>query len=120
MADATKKFETSHKLSFETRPWFFSPDEWQQFRVGTCGGLWHVTDSAYQILAIINMSPNDGHFDDVLEWFENSCRRDGKCLEFLELLNESFSEHLIKKRGFIKCSDVLRKVFSSEQSREDV
>lgn len=55
----------------------------------------------YEIVAIINSSPGNGHFEDVLEWFENSCRRDNKSLRFCEVWNQNFMKHLKENRGFI-------------------
>ena len=36
----------------------------------------------------------------MLEWFENSARRDGKALEVVEIWNAGLRKHLIVKRGF--------------------
>ena len=76
---------------------------WTEFVIGTCRGAWRCTDDAYEILAIINTAPGNGHFEDVLEWFEFSCRRDGKKFRFLQLENQGFKRHLIEKRGFTDC-----------------
>lgn len=94
---------TKHNLPFESRPWesMLGVDEnFMQFRIGTCEGLWSSTDKTYDILAITNNQPGNGHFDDVLEWFESSCKRDGKSLRILECWNKHFKMHLIRKRGF--------------------
>lgn len=101
-------FESTHNLPFEVGPW--SPlgflgiegvsDEFDRFRVGTCAGLWRSTSTSYDICAISNESPGNGHFDDVLEWFYQSCIRDNRDLKFLELQNPAFKQHLIDKRGF--------------------
>ena len=94
-------FESEHKLSFEARKWWVSPDK-QEFRVGTCEGVFYNDDKNYIILAIVNSFPGNGHFNDVLQWFENSCKRDNKNLVFECILNEEFKKHLIKI-GFINC-----------------
>lgn len=96
---------TKHCLDFECAPWtpvfpFPDAENYFCFRVGTIEGLWTSTIDSYDILAIENKKPGNGHFDDVLQWFEHSCRRDKKSLRFLEILNDDFREHLIKKRGF--------------------
>lgn len=90
---------TKHNLAFEVAPWPKNPAI-QLFRVGTCEGQWFVTDHAYCILSVKNSCPGNGHLDDVFEWFEASCFRDKKALIVLELMNEQFKAHLLKKRGF--------------------
>jgi len=91
--------QTTHKLEFLSRPWDKNP-EWNQFKIGTCDGLWKAENKAYQILAIYNEMPGNGHLIDVFEWFESSCKRDGYSLIILEVLNERFKSHLITERGF--------------------
>lgn len=96
-------FKTTHDLVFEAAPWTNAldpSDNWMVFRVGTCEGVWRSSDDNYSILAITNKEPGNGHFEDVLEWFENSCKRDGKNLMILEVWNDKFKKHLIEKRGF--------------------
>lgn len=92
--------KTTHNLAFQVAPWY-NP-EWRRFKVGTITGLCNSTEDAYQILAILNDDPGNGHFEDVLEWFEASCKRDGKDLIFVEIQNKRFLKHLISKRGFKK------------------
>jgi hypothetical protein len=72
------------------------------FRVGTCHGQWRATNDAYEILSIVNTHIGNGHFDDVLQWFEDSCQRDRKILRIREVWNGNFKAHLIRKRGFSK------------------
>jgi len=105
----TLPFYTEHKLEFEARPWRFgnlfqNPLEpsWMEFRVGTCEGTWRSTDEGYEILAIKNSKKGNGHFNDVLQWFEHSCRRDKKALTFLAIMNKKFAKHMVEKRGFEK------------------
>lgn len=103
-------FESTHKLSFEIAPWL--TQDFKRFRVGTCDGLWNATDESYDILAVTNEAPGNGHFEDVLEWFEQSCRRDKKSLRFLELWNEGLKKNLIEKRGFKDIgNDNVEKIF---------
>ena len=99
----TMTFVSEHKLKFEVAGWIFP--EFMQYRIGTCSGLWRVTDTTYDILAITNHSPGNGHFGDVMEWFENSCRRDNRDLQVLELWNKDLWRHLIEKRGFEDIGD---------------
>jgi len=74
----------------------------QLFRIGTCEGLWQATATSYIIIAITNSNNGNGHLTDVFEWFENSCKRDGKTLRVVEIMNSGFMAHLINKRGFKK------------------
>lgn len=97
-------FESTHKLDFMAVPWHRN-GSMTAFKVGTCHGLYYTTDSDYVILSIINDSKGNGHFQDVLEWFENSCKRDKKNLGFMEIWNESLFTHLTKKKGFRAVSD---------------
>jgi len=90
---------TTHKLPFEVAPWPHDAD-FLQFRVGTCHGVWRSTGVFSDILSICNERPGKGHFEDVLQWFSHSCRRDGKNLRILEVGNKAFFQHLINKRGF--------------------
>jgi hypothetical protein len=97
-------FKSKHNLKFEagTWPWnmlFEGPPSYR-FRVGTCNGLFSSTREAYIIIAIDNNKKGNGHFEDVLEWFYESCKRDKMDLIFAEIMNERFYRHLIHKRGF--------------------
>lgn len=73
---------------------------WRLFQVGTCHGQWRAVPGAYEILSVMNDEPGNGHFEDVLQWFEQSCRRDGKVLRIRSVDNKKFKKHLIRKRGF--------------------
>lgn len=95
---------SKHKLAFEVAEWHRS-DEWLMFRVGTCHGLWRSTPSHYEILAIDNDNKGNGHFEDVLQFFEESCKRDKRNLRFVEILNPRFLKHLVEKRGFHQNGD---------------
>lgn len=111
-------FETSHKLDFLAAPWvpifeFVNQDQtWYLFKVGTCHGLWCKTDSAYEILAVKNDLPGNGHLQDVFEWFENSCKRDKVDLIVREIWNLEFKRHLLTKRGFVLLGkdDAIKKI----------
>lgn len=94
-------FESTHKLDFMCCRWSRSP-EWITWKIGTCHGVYQSTQNTYDILAIYNDERGNGHFEDVLDWFYNSCRRDKKDLRFMEIMNEDFRKHLMKKRGFKK------------------
>lgn len=96
-------FKSTHNLEFESRPWIRNPDM-QEFRIGTCNGQWFVDSSkgykAYVILSVVNHEPGNGHFDDVIEWFEQSAKRDSYAIEFWEIMNERLFKHLCLKRGY--------------------
>jgi len=96
---AIKKFNSTHNLFFESCPWPRNNDI-QLFRIGSCEGQWFALDNAYCIISVVNDNPGNGHLQDVFDWFENSCKRDGKALIVMELMNERFKKHLITKRGF--------------------
>lgn len=89
--------KTKHDLQFEVADWPFG--DFQRFRVGTCEGLWRSTNDSYDILAITNNEMGNGHFTDVLEWFNFSCKRDKRVLRILEVWNKDLKNHLLKK-GF--------------------
>lgn len=91
---------TEHKLDFECAESPYSNSH-KMFRIGTCEGQWGNTKDSYFILSVLNTKPNNGHLNDVFEWFEYSAKRDGKNLLVLECMNERFYKHLIEDRGFI-------------------
>lgn len=97
------EFKTIHDLPFEVAEWEMNAvmeEEWYRFRVGTCTGLWRSTDTSYEILAIENSKKGNGHFEDLLQWFYNSCLRDRKNLRIREVWNQRLKYHLVSKRGF--------------------
>lgn len=45
-------FKSEHNLSFESRPYpqlIIDGKDWQQFRIGTCEGLWCAEKETYTI-----------------------------------------------------------------------
>jgi hypothetical protein len=93
---------TKHKLDFLSAIWDIDPS-WREFKIGTVTGLWRSIEypiSAYEILAFKNQEPNNGHLDDVFEWFEYSCKRDNRPLIILDVINTDFKSYLIRERGF--------------------
>jgi hypothetical protein len=97
-------FKSTHNLNFLAAPWELSGISQDlnlsRFKIGTCSGLWGSDQHNYHILAINNSQPGNGHLQDVLDWFENSAKRDNKNLKFLEVWNKRFKKHLISKKGF--------------------
>lgn len=107
-------FKSKHKLDFTSRPYkSLIPEgiEWEEFKVGTTTGLWRSTLLSYEILAVKNTNPGNGHFVDLMQWFEHSCRRDKKHLVFLEIMNAKLNNHLINKHGFTKVGNNAVKFF---------
>src|SRR5713101_5500899 len=94
--------KTKHNLSFEAAFYF---DGTVKFRVGTVTGVYDCIGNSYNIIALANNDPGNGHLDDVFEWFEHSCRRDRKKLRVVEIWNNKFKQHLISKRGFSAAAD---------------
>jgi hypothetical protein len=104
-------FISSHKLDFLCAYWPLS-ENFKQFKVGTCSGLWSCERFSYCILAVVNHTKGNGHFDDVLEWFEYSCKRDNYSFKFFEVWNDNLKKHLINKRGFVEIEPgILEKKF---------
>lgn len=93
---------TEHKLDFLSCHWDnpFNYEGWKLFKIGTCHGQWTATKDSYDILSVINEVPGNGHLNDVFEWFEFACKRDGRSLRVLEVWNKGFAKHLVTKRGF--------------------
>lgn len=92
-------FQSTHKLEFLVAPWI--TEDFTRFKIGTVNGIWTSTKNTYDILGIDNDCPGNGHFDDVFEWFENSCKRDKKDFRILEVWNKRLRKHLTEKRGFV-------------------
>ncbi len=108
------EWRSTHNLEFLSKHWDnpFNIDDWQQFKIGTCNGQWKSSKDSYDILTVINDNPGNGHFKDVLEWFERSCVRDKKAFRILEVWNKKLAEHLVLKNGFTyQSEDNLIKTF---------
>jgi len=90
---------TTHNLDFLSADWNLNP-AFSCFKIGTVEGLWCCEGNSYCIIACTNSEPHNGHLDDVFEWFEYSCKRDGYSFKILELFNTRFKNHLINKCGF--------------------
>lgn len=102
---------TEHKLDFEVAEW--NMPSFTQFRIGTCHGLWRSTKDTYDILAIDNDEPGNGHLEDVFQWFESCCKRDKRDLMVLEVWNADFMKHLLTKRGFTSAGgyNVIKRIY---------
>jgi hypothetical protein len=100
----TKDFHSTNNLDFYAGEYNgIDPemDKYEQFRIGTCTGLWNCTNNNYDILSVINDKPGNGHLQDVFDWFENSCQRDNYNLRLLEVSLPWLREMLIYKYGFV-------------------
>lgn len=94
-------FRSTHNLPFEMGGPYKRDRMWQHYKIGTCYGLWRLKKKSIEVLSIMNACPGNGHFQDVLEWFEYGFENGRKFLLIKEFfLNPAFKEHLIKKRGF--------------------
>lgn len=95
---------STHNLDFEAAPW---DDEYSRFRIGTCEGLYGYDRApggkavSLDILAVQNRKQGNGHFEDVLQWFEFSAKNNKLPLRIIELTNPRLFVHLIEKRGFV-------------------
>jgi hypothetical protein len=94
------EFKSTHNLEFgDGGKWSFDPS-FSRFKIGTVTGIWRAKEKCYEILGVTNDTPGNGHFTDVLEWFEHSCRRDKYAFVFLEVWNERLYKHLVEKQQF--------------------
>lgn len=78
----------------------FPEEGWRHFRVGTCTGLYRAANAAYEILAIENSAPGNGHVEATLKLFYARCIRDNYMLVVLEVWNDKFRSKLASL-GFI-------------------
>jgi hypothetical protein len=103
MENSANEFKTTHNLDFKTSPYAskIAQKPMQRFQIGTCLGLFGVTHEGYEIHAVNNTELGNGHFEDVLEWFEYACKRDSGSLIFTNV-PDRFKKHLIEKRGFVE------------------
>lgn len=92
------EFKSTNNLMFEVAKGYMA--DFPNFRVGTCTGIFTFNENEYVIVGISNSKFGNGHFNDVMEWFENSCKRDNKDLVVAEIFNKKLMAHLIGKRGF--------------------
>jgi hypothetical protein len=95
------EFISTNKLDFGTAPFSskIAQKPMKRFKIGTCIGLFGITQEGYEIHSINNIEQGNGHFEDVLEWFEYVCKRDSGSLIFTNVPTERFKKHL-KKRGY--------------------
>lgn len=75
--------------------------EWRRYRVGTCIGIYRARGIAYELLAIENSKPGNGHVEAVFSWFFKSCKRDKMHFVILSVMNDGFARKLIN-HGFTK------------------
>lgn len=117
------KFKTTHKLKFQTTTYkqlFEDGYHWQEFIVGTCRGLFTSTDRHWILLAIDNEQPGNGHFTDVMEWFERFCKRDKKDFVIMEVWNKRLLAHLLTKRGFELYNPITNSLIKKYEYAENI
>ena len=95
----TKPIDGSPSEWFE-RPWK-APDGslWTDFKCGSCRGIYKGNNNGFEILAVQNTKKNRD-FDQVLEWFHKSAKRDKCSVVFLEVGNPKLEKKL-RKIGYI-------------------
>lgn len=94
------KFRSTHNLNFE-RLFNDSFECSVFFRVGTCNGVYKINGNIVEISDIENSKKGNGHFEDVLEWMVERCKKSGMIgFAFVNIINQRFEKHLIEKRGF--------------------
>lgn len=112
--------QTSNSLSFDVHPYnkpFPRGYFWECFEVGTCNGLFFKTPTSINIYSICNKEANNGHLNDVFEWFDYFCKRDNKDFIIMDVFNRNFKKHLIEKREFESFeSDHVIKKYRKEDS----
>lgn len=107
-------FQSSHKLDFRTSPWknpLSVGPLWNEFFIGTCRGQWRESKESYEILSLLNTTPGNGHFDDVLEWFSHLAKGKGKDLLIRQCWNAELKRHLVNKRGFASLGENVIRCF---------
>jgi len=97
-AKAKDQFLSPSKLVFEISNWI--KPECIRFRMGTITGLWGETPTTHDIIEIENSKPNNGHLQDVFNWFEGFCQKTNKDFRVTNITNQGFGKHLDEKRGF--------------------
>lgn len=89
---------TTTRPIFESCVWPTDPT-WNIFRVGKCRGQWRSHKKSYEILGLLNDEPGNGDFAHAMDYFYESCKRDGYSLRIREVWNKRLAAHLVK-RGF--------------------
>jgi len=106
-----KKLPPKPPVDFECAPYELDFGlGFSRFRIGTCEGLWRSTKTAYEILAVANSHPGNGHFQYVLDWFERSAIRDNQKVRFCELMNKGLAKKL-SRLGYVINGDNAEKTF---------
>jgi hypothetical protein len=84
---------------------------WREFNCGSVRGIYRTHEREFQILAVQNTAKKkNDHFDRVLKWFEQSCRRERHALAFLDVENPRLLEKL-KRLGFAGTHEKMTKSY---------
>ena len=99
--DFRDTFKSTNNLEFLHRPWLIAnvllpESKVYEYKIGTVRGLYRFDDkNKYLIInSVINDNPGNGHFKDLIEWFEFSCRNCKYDLVFEEILNSRLKDIL--------------------------
>lgn len=89
-----EEFKSTHNLNFLSRPWglglIISPEiGMNEFKIGDIHGLYRFDNkNKYLIInSVINDNPGNGHFSDLIEWFEYSSKIHKYDLVFEEIFS---------------------------------
>jgi hypothetical protein len=95
------EFISTNKLDFGTAPFSskIAQKPMKRFKIGTCIGLFGITQEAYEIHSLNNVEQGNGMLIDVFEWFEYAAKRDS-CKVIFTNVPPRFKKHLIKKKGY--------------------
>lgn len=69
---------------------------WRHYRVGTCTGAYRDAIQSFEILAIANSKPGNGHVEAMLAYFFKSCEKYSKHVIVKEVINTSLRDKLCK------------------------
>lgn len=75
---------------------FVIGEGWRHFRVGTCTGAYRDAVQAFEILAISNDAPGNGHVEAALAHFFKSCKKHSKHLIIKEVINPGLRDKLCR------------------------
>lgn len=92
--DFRDTFKSTNNLEFLHRPWlianiFLPEEEIYEYKVGTVRGLYRFDNKKKYLIinSVINDIPGNGHFKDLMEWLEFSCKNCKYDLVFEEIFN---------------------------------
>jgi len=108
------QFSSSNGLEFEAKFSDTMYDEvthWSWAKVGTCHAFYGETEIEFDIFGVGNSKKNNGHFNDLVEWFEYLAAIRNKNLLFSHFENLDLKRHMINKRGYTEQGHCVIKLF---------